>query len=104
MEISWNRPGWAEIEKQVVDEVLRPLSERLAGEANDGLSEASPETGRPQHAPGYFAGTQGEESKRLEDGSYRATVIVGTDEAAADNARNNTLINLIGKAEEALRE
>jgi hypothetical protein len=99
----WNRRGWEEIEKQAVDGWARPKAEQIARACNEtleGPSDSGNEsTEETQNPPGYFAGTEGQPGRQLRKGSYRATVITATNEAAADNARNNTLVNHLYIAE-----
>jgi hypothetical protein len=90
--IDFNPAGWAQIEEQVVNDCCTPMAEDIAESCNESLDGPSPVSGRNQNPPGYFAGTQGDPNKMLEDGTYRATVIAATNEAKADNARNNTLV------------
>jgi hypothetical protein len=101
----WNRAGWSIIERQVVEGWCRPKAEEIAAKANE-ESEAAEHPGHYRGQPtteeekaGYRAGTEGEPSKTLHEGNYRATVITTTVPAMADNARHARLISLMSIAE-----
>lgn len=97
----WNRAGWAEIERQVVENWARPKAEAIAAACNDESSASGdhlPET-EDEERRGYRAGTQGD-SNLLREGDYRATVITTTYAAMADNTRHSRMINNLHIAED----
>jgi hypothetical protein len=106
MALEWNRAGWWMVEKQAVEGWAVPMAERIAERCNE-ESEAAEHPGHYRGEPttdaekrGYRAGTEGNPSKTLRQGRYRATVITATVPAAADNARHARLISNLHLAEE----
>jgi hypothetical protein len=93
------------IEREVIDKWGKEAADRIASACNDESSAAEhPGTymGLPtndEEKRGYRAGTEGEPSKTLKQGSYRATVITTTMAAMADNARHNRLLENLHHAE-----
>lgn len=102
-EVRMNPAAWADIERQAIEKWAIPATEKIAAACNEqsvadgGHQEATTEEERA----GYRAGTEGDPSKTLDEGSYRATVITATNPAKADNARNNRLVNNLHIAEPA---
>lgn len=78
--IEFNKRGWDQIVKDVIDNHGVPRMQRVADAANEGLED--PE--------GYQVSVQGDDPLTKRD--YRATVITTTAEAMVDNAKRNTLI------------
>lgn len=102
----FNRSGWRFVEMAAVDSWCRPMAERIAEKSNE-ESAAAEHPGHYEGKPttefekrGYRAGTEGEASKHLHQGNYRATVITTTIPAMADNARHSRLISNLHVAEE----
>jgi hypothetical protein len=103
--LEWNRAGWAIVEKLAVEGWCRPKADEIADKANE-ESEAAEHPGHYRGQPtteeekaGYRSGTEGNPSKVLHEGNYRATVITATVPAMADNARHARLISLMSTAE-----
>lgn len=96
MPLVWNKPGWNELVKEVIDLQGKAMMERVAKACNDSLpaDAPTPEPGK-EH---YMAGTEGE--GHLTRDSYRATAIAVTAYAMRDNAKNNTLIRMMPSAAE----
>lgn len=88
--IKFHKPGWKEMVKQIVDDDLVPRAEKIAAGSNadSGLGD-----------DGYKAGTEGDASKTLNKGDYRATVLPTTDATKYDNAENNTLVRNFHRGE-----
>lgn len=102
----FNRSGWRFVEIAAVEGWAVPMSERIAAKCNE-ESEAAQHPGHYHGEPttdfekrGYRAGLEGEASKTLHQGRYRATVITTTVPAMADNARHSRLISNLHVAEE----
>jgi hypothetical protein len=101
----FNRSGWRFVEMAAIEGWAVPTSEKIAEHCNEESAEAEhPGTygGKPTtdaEKRGYRAGLEGEPSKTLHQGRYRATVITTTVPAMADNARHNRLISNLHLAE-----
>ena len=89
-ELTFNQGAWIDIEEKVIFEFCVPRMEKVAEACNAGLDN--------RDEPGYIVSTAGKASKILGKSSFRATVITATNEAMADNAENNTLINNLPQA------
>lgn len=100
MPFTMDPAGWDAIVKEIVEKQCMPRAEAVAAACNENLQGSSPATGRDQHPPGYEASLQGNPSKTLREHDWHATVITATNEAAADNARNNTMVNNFYHAED----
>lgn len=101
----FNPSGWRYVEIAAVEGWCRPMADKIADKSND-QSEAAEHPGHYHGEPttdaekrGYRAGTDGEPSRRLHEGRYRATVIATTVPAMADNARHARLISNLHIAE-----
>jgi hypothetical protein len=101
----WNRAGWRAVEMAAVEGWAVPMSDKIAEQCNEESAEAEHPghyEGKPttdEQKRGYRAGLEGEASKTLKQGRYRATVITTTYPAMADNARHNRLISNLHLAE-----
>lgn len=84
--LEFNEAAWDSMLQNVVDLWAEPRAEMIATAANASVHGDPPPAGK-RH---YMVGTEG--SDPLHNGDYRATVIAVTNQAKADNARNNTLV------------
>ena len=87
-ELRFNQGAWIDIQEKVVDEFCVPRMQKVADACNADLDS--------RDEPGYIVSVVG--TKVLGKHDYRATVITKTNEAMADNAVNNTLINHLPEA------
>jgi hypothetical protein len=85
--IEFNKEGWNNLVKDVVDNECVPRMQNVADACNEQMAERSD---RGLNEPGYVVSVVG--GKPLEEHDYRATVITGTNQAMFDNAENNTLL------------
>ncbi|OYN80422.1 hypothetical protein [Mycolicibacterium sphagni] len=83
MGLKFNRPAWSELVAEVVKTEGVRRAEAIADACNSGSGLGD---------GGYKAGTEGDPSKVLQKGGFRATVITATDAAMADNAAHNRLV------------
>lgn len=96
----FNKAGWVEVERQVVEKWARPKAEAIAEACNNessGSEDHDPAT-EDEERRGYRAGTEGD-GNLLREGDYRATVITTTYAAMADDARNSRMISNLHIAE-----
>ncbi|MFD4294140.1 hypothetical protein ACFWQG_13060 [Rhodococcus sp. NPDC058532] len=70
---------------------LDSRAEKIAAAANETLPEQDDPKGPPEH---YVAGSQQGESKP--QGRWRASVVTASAQAMASNAKNNTLLKVLG--------
>jgi hypothetical protein len=84
--LTFNKKGWQEIAKHVVETEGVRRMKRVADAANaaDDLDE------------GYLVSTEGDDP--LSKADYRATVITATAEAMRSNAKRNTLVRELHRA------
>ena len=106
--LTFNKAGWQEIEKGVVERWAKPVAEKIAESCNEQSASAEHPgyfNGMPttdEEKRGYRAGTEteGRTGWQLHKRNYRATVITATEAAMADNARHERLVNNLHVAEE----
>ena len=92
----FNQGAWDEVVKEVIDTKGVEMMGRVAAAANSHLANSDVAA---LDRDGYFVSVQGP-GRHLMAHKYRATVIAATDDAAYDNAKNNTLIKNMSAASE----
>lgn len=85
-ELTFNKKGWQEIAKHVIETEGVARMKRVADAANSGLEDPD----------GYQVSTEGDDP--LDKRDFRATVITTTPEAMRDNQKHNTLIQNLHRA------
>lgn len=84
--LKFNKAGWNQIVKQVIETEGLDRMQRVAEACNLELVEHDHDD-----AEGFRLSTEGDD--KLDPSDYRATVITATAPAMAHNARHNTLVN-----------
>ena len=84
--IRFNKAGWDEVVKHVIDTEGVDRMKRVADASNQGLDDPN----------GYQVSTEGDEPLSKRD--YTATVITASAEAMRDNAKHNTLVKNLHRA------
>ena len=83
-QMKWKKGAHRELRSSSeVQSKLEAIAGRIANEANQGLDE-----------PGYLTGSQQGQPKGTQ-GRWRTSVVTGTAEAMADDARHDTLAKLL---------
>lgn len=84
--VRFNKAGWNQIVKDVIDTEGVRRMKRVADAANQNLDGPD----------GYLVSTEGDEPLTQRD--YTATVITASAEAQRDNAKRNTLVQNLHRA------